>query len=359
MSNVLSGNVSHCPGNTITCDVCQRHPIAPVYPMRPGSCACDRRPERRADDNRFADDGLSGAGVRTDLVLLLDSLDSTGELRSRGRTAHPGRFTATSRSTTPTTATSPTRRIPPYYTNDAIGMENNLWGEVIFTTGTACQPRRFHGQHRGGRPFGTVTSERGFPIRTFFSGYWSEACGAAQLHRRCPNCGSGDPTTDLASAPVDVGFGDQRQPLGLSGPLARSTVQTASSPRPAHLARDDLRVANTDDPEPDHDRRVFRLRRERFGIGDPDCLWVSAGRVAARSRPGSVRDAAAQHRRFQHPASPAGWVQFAFYSRATAPRSSTRRGWTTRSRAPSLSSRSWSRARSSIRRPATRSASRL
>ena len=109
---------------------------------------------------------------------------------------------------------------PNYYFHNAPGMENNLFGEIIFTSGNGLPT------------FGisTVNIEADFTIgqaslnavtngdlaRTHYARYW-EGIAGPPYPPPCPNCGSGVATTDLSiSAPWDVTLlGDQREPLGL------------------------------------------------------------------------------------------------------------------------------------------------
>lgn len=105
-----------------------------------------------------------------------------------------------------------------YYQNDAIGMENNLFGEVIFTSSTGIPTygastvnieadRSFSNLANGGQFDQTAIAR----TRTFYGRYWSPT-----TETFCTNCGSGVSPTDLAViAPWDRGFGDEREPLGL------------------------------------------------------------------------------------------------------------------------------------------------
>ena len=90
---------------------------------------------------------------------------------------------------------------PNYYLRDAIGNENNLWGEVIFVAGAGI------GTFGGS----TVNIEadasldgggtEAIPRRTFYRRYWS-----AVTETVCSNCGSGVATTDLLlSSPWNIG----------------------------------------------------------------------------------------------------------------------------------------------------------
>jgi hypothetical protein len=105
-----------------------------------------------------------------------------------------------------------------YYTNDAIGMENNLWGEIIFTSGEGLPTYAMSTVNiEADDDFGTIAQQTGIPVRTFYALYWNNGINGGDFPPgSCPNCGSGDPDTDLLiSAPWDIGYGDQREPLGL------------------------------------------------------------------------------------------------------------------------------------------------
>jgi|KBSSwiStaDraftv2_1062776.scaffolds.fasta_scaffold01503_2 hypothetical protein len=104
---------------------------------------------------------------------------------------------------------------PNYYYNDAIGMENNLWGEIIFTSGTGIPTYALSTVNlEADASIGDAAQLDALPVRSFDARYWDPLDEFPPT--ACPNCGSGDPNTDLLiSAPWDVGFGDQREPLGL------------------------------------------------------------------------------------------------------------------------------------------------
>jgi hypothetical protein len=102
-----------------------------------------------------------------------------------------------------------------YYINDAIGMENNLFGEIIFTSGNGLPTYGISTVNlEADVTLGAATQAwalDGDLARTFYARYLD--LGSETV---CTNCGSGDPDTDLSlSAPWDEGFGDQREPLGL------------------------------------------------------------------------------------------------------------------------------------------------
>jgi hypothetical protein len=99
-----------------------------------------------------------------------------------------------------------------YYNLDAIGMENNLFGEVIFISGSGIPTfgvstvnveasRVFSSVANGGFADQTDTSRE----RTFYARYWAPS-GIVR-----PNANTGA----FASNPWNQGVGDEREPLGL------------------------------------------------------------------------------------------------------------------------------------------------
>ena len=104
---------------------------------------------------------------------------------------------------------------PNYYYNDAIGMENNLWGEIIFTSGFGIPTYALSTVNlEADASIGDAAQLFALPVRSFDARYWDVDDEFPPT--ACPNCGSGDPETDLLiSSPWNVGFGDQREPLGL------------------------------------------------------------------------------------------------------------------------------------------------
>ena len=126
---------------------------------------------------------------------------------------------------------------PNYYYNDAIGMENNLWGEIIFTSGTGLPTYAMSTVNlEADTEFGDVALANidVAPVRTFYARYWNGLSGGdngglinggdfdpGPLSNLCPNCSgsNGHPCpSDFSldcNAPWDVGYGDQREPIGL------------------------------------------------------------------------------------------------------------------------------------------------
>ena len=63
---------------------------------------------------------------------------------------------------------------PVYYENDAIGMENNLWGEIIFTSGLGIPTYAMSTVNlEADAAFGDAAELDPFtPVRTFYARYW-------------------------------------------------------------------------------------------------------------------------------------------------------------------------------------------
>lgn len=115
---------------------------------------------------------------------------------------------------------------PAYYVNDAIGMENNLWGEIIFTSGLGLPTYALSTVNiESDDQFGNVALGTTLPVRTFYAIYWNNGINGGDVNPGpardlCPNCSGpqGPCPNDNAldcSSPWNVGYGDQREPLGL------------------------------------------------------------------------------------------------------------------------------------------------
>ena len=224
IGQVLRGNLprtGYIDGGGTLRDACQRNPLAPVYPdpngfirVRPGSPALP-------EDNTLATTlyPIPAYGP-TDpfLFQVLDSLD--GSPGSLGCNVGPDgvisgliRGYITIDHANYCNLSNPSD--PFYYSRDAIGNENNLWGEVIFVSGAGVGT--FGGStvniEADASLDGAGTSDT-TPRRTFYRRYWS-ATGAT-ADNACTNCGSGNDQTDLnLSSPWNFGVGDRREPLGL------------------------------------------------------------------------------------------------------------------------------------------------
>jgi len=230
MSEILRGNLPSTPITTshvsVANDVCQRNSAAAVYPtgflrVRPNS-------PTTPEDNTLAT-ALYPTPAFTQggsfQLNTLDSLDTSAD--SLGCTAAPdGVITGlihgymTIDMVNYCNLSNPSD--PLYYANDAIGNENNLWGEVIFTSSTGIPTFGASTVNiESDRSFGALANNANNPgqfdqtatarTRTFYGRYWSPTS-----ENFCTNCGTGVSPTDLAViAPWDRGFGDEREPLGL------------------------------------------------------------------------------------------------------------------------------------------------
>ena len=93
---------------------------------------------------------------------------------------------------------------PNYYLRDAIGMENNLFGEVIFTSGSGIPTMGGSTVNIEADPSLAGDANSSPRVRTFYARY----VGADVL------CSPGNCAL-FASNPWNEGIGDQREPLGL------------------------------------------------------------------------------------------------------------------------------------------------
>ena len=230
MSTVLSGTLPSTPITTthvsVVNDVCQRNSAATVYPTPGAFLRVRPLAPATPEDNTLATAlyGVpafpQGSGFQLDT---LDSLDAQVP-DSLECTALPDRVISglihgymTIDMVNYCNLSNP--RDAAYYSNDAIGMENNLFGEVIFTSSTGVPTygastvnieadRSFSNLANGGQFDQTATAR----TRTFYGRYWSPT-----TETFCNNCtGTLASGTNLAlNAPWDQGFGDEREPLGL------------------------------------------------------------------------------------------------------------------------------------------------
>lgn len=233
MSDVLSGFLPSTPINKSHVgpslasdpspdDACQRNPLSAVYPnpngylrVKPATAALSAT----VDDPVLATTAYpipawpAGSSFAKQVV---DSLDDTVDALGCGTGTVDG-----------TTAGSAVGYItidhanycnlsnpsdPNYYAFDAMGNENNLFGDVIFvnragvgTWGAAAVAIESDPSFSGASQSDAVRT------RTFYARYWFPS-----TETLCANCGSLNPDTDLSiSSPWNEGVGDQREPLGL------------------------------------------------------------------------------------------------------------------------------------------------
>ncbi len=199
-------------------------------------------------------------------------------------------------------------RDPNYYLHDAIGMENNLWGDVIFVSGAGLSTYAgsmvhieadpsLAGNTTAG-PFGVAP-----PTRTFYARYV--------------------PATDVVPGPnpliplVDQGWGDQREPLGLkyaarwfdtAGVTSNFTVWRASYGNPGLWDLLDNPTFACDLVEPN----------VTLTFWDEDENQNTSGTCPSPcSNPTFNFPWEDQHTNiagFSHPAAAAGWVNMVFYN---------------------------------------------
>jgi hypothetical protein len=106
---------------------------------------------------------------------------------------------------------------PLYYLRDAMGNENNLFGDIIFISGQGIGTYGMAAVAiESDTEFGQANNTDALRTRTFYARYWTPS-----LETVCTNCGAPcnavPPTPNFlnCNAPWDEGFGDQREPLGL------------------------------------------------------------------------------------------------------------------------------------------------
>ena len=216
MGRVLSGFLPATPVTTAhvaaTADACQRNGSAGVY--SPPTVTGEYLRIRPVDTATPLDNTLATTlypqpawPVGSDFAFgVLDSLDETDDSVACGgvdRTiTNPVRGYITIDHANYCNLSNPND--PNYYLRDAIGMENNLFGEVIFTSGTGVPTMGGSTVNIEADPSlaGDVTSSP--RVRTFYARY----VGTDVL------CSPGNCAL-FASNPWNQGIGDQREPLGL------------------------------------------------------------------------------------------------------------------------------------------------
>lgn len=210
VSDILGG-ILPASGDTIGFDVCQRNPLASVYPALDGFLRVIPLAPATGNDNTLATTDYPvpafgpGFGIVEDLRRNCD--DNLDDLAIGYIMIDHANYCNLSDPTDPA-----------YFTNDAIGMENNLWGEIIFTSGTGIPTYGLSTVNvEADSVIGDISQQTSIPMRTLYARYWNEGDNDGDFPPfACPNCGSGNPENDLLiSAPWDIGYGDQREPLGL------------------------------------------------------------------------------------------------------------------------------------------------
>jgi hypothetical protein len=196
---------------------------------------------------------------------------------------------------------------PNYYARDAIGMENNLFGEVIFTSGSGLPTMGGSTVNIEADPSLAGTSDDPVRKRTFYARWVSgdSSCFGG-------NCAK------FASNPWNQGLGDQREPLGLkyaarwfdtTGISSNFNVWRGSSGSLINLLGPD--EGDCTDVLPPATLTFFDEDENTVG-GGPGCPSPPTG-------PGCIQqfrfDLETQRRpitNFPHPAWPAGWVSMSF-----------------------------------------------
>jgi len=331
MSDVLGGTVPSS-GNSIGIEVCQKNALATVYPdpagflrVRPASTITTAN----ANDNRFAATDYAtpafGSGVAAQIIAALRANCLTGGddvLASGYITIDHANYCTLAN---PNDAS--------YVGFDAIGMENNLWGEIIFTSGEGLPTYGMSTVNLeadgefGANYFlggGTVPPD---PIRTFYARYWNPGDNSGDVApAACPNCsgaavppytcGSGDDSPFLdCNAPWDVGYGDQREPLGLRWAARWFDLSPTITSNVRIWRSSAVHAGDCDDPEAVMTVAFFDFDENALGVSNPDCLsGLGQGGCGAESNLAPLETQQLNINVFQHPTAPAGWVQYTFWT---------------------------------------------
>jgi hypothetical protein len=208
------------PGTQVTIngDVCQKNGAAPVYPANGGYLrARPQFPANALFDNTAATVQYpAGPFPNAFLFQVLDSLDTTKDTFTCGDVdgviTNPIHGYITIDHANYCTLSNPND--PAYYVQDAIGMENNLFGDYIYTSGEGVGTKGFPAVAIEADPSLvdesalTSVAVTGVPgRRTFYRRYIHTADPAG-----CSNVTGGG---FIAPPAFDCGGGDQREPLGL------------------------------------------------------------------------------------------------------------------------------------------------
>ena len=188
-----------------------------------------------------------------------------------------------------------------YYSRDAIGMENNLFGEVIFTAGSGLPTMGGSTVNIEADP--SLAGDVDTDIRTFYHRY----VGADGL------CFGGNCAQFAATNPWNQGIGDQREPLGLkyaarwfdtAGVESFFNVWRASSGSLTDLLAD----GDCDDIEPVVTLTFFDEDENTVTSGVcPSPCQQQEFNFELETQRRSIRD-------FTHPTWPAGWVSMSFFN---------------------------------------------
>jgi hypothetical protein len=310
MARVLSGFLPATPIDTdhtaSTDDACQRNPDAEIYPdpagflrIRPAQADTATPLDNNLATTLYPQPAWPAGSSFADAVL--DSLDETDDSVACGGVdgdiTNPVRGYLVIDHANYCNLSNPSD--PNYYARDAIGMENNLFGEVIFTSGSGLPTMGGSTVNIEADP--SLAGDSDTDIRTFYHRY----VGADGP------CFGGN-CAKFATNPWNQGIGDQREPLGLKyaarwfdteGVTSNFNVWRASSGDLADLLGNDctdiepvvsLTFFDEDEntvtsgvcPSPCEQQEFnFELETQRKSIGD-----------------------------FTHPSWPAGWVSMSFFN---------------------------------------------
>jgi hypothetical protein len=230
VASILRGNLpvtpinqSHVPevkdSNQVltTGDVCQRNPASIVYPTAGGYLRVKPTSPATGLDNQLATVSYPAGPFPTAFLFqVLDSLDVTKDTNTCGGPD----MTPTSGFTNPVhgyitidhanycNLSNPGDAA--YYTNDAIGMENNLFGDYIFISGAGIGTMGF--------PAVAIEADASLSDTTAAPTTLGGVAGRRTFYRRYVI--NADPAGCLNTFPApqngfDCGGGDQREPLGL------------------------------------------------------------------------------------------------------------------------------------------------
>ena len=234
MSDILSGKLPSTgwvDSDGKLRDACQRDPDWRTYPDPRGFLRVNPTNPAVADDNTRATTRYPspafGIGSAFEFQIL-DSMDDTSDqLPCNGNVidnviSGPIRGYMTIDHANYCNLSNPSASV--YYSRDAIGMENNLWGEVIHTSGSGIPTYGDSTVDIEADPslqFQDIQTDA-TPLRTFYRRYWSVSGGETFCGNCTAPCTAGAPplgdTTSRnlnCNAPFDEGYGDEREPLGL------------------------------------------------------------------------------------------------------------------------------------------------
>jgi hypothetical protein len=214
MARVLSGFLPATPIDTdhtaSADDACQRNPDAEIYPdpagflrIRPAQADTATPLDNNLATTLYPQPAWPANSAFADAVL--DSLDETDDSVEcggvDGEITNPIRGYLVIDHANYCNLSNPNQEF--YYSRDAIGMENNLFGEVIFTSGSGLPTMGGSTVNIEADP--SLAGDADTDIRTFYHRY----VGAGDTPCFGGNCAK------FATNPWNQGIGDQREPLGL------------------------------------------------------------------------------------------------------------------------------------------------